>query len=391
MKAAATAEVKYTGTVQESDDRFMSIYIDPTDVVAPDAGHENVLAAWYSPTASGERPYVHQPLSYPALPDAVLNNLNALCDHCGHIIHRQTFFVFRNLATGGWTHVSAGCLPDYLGSAVVAAEIIKWTALYDAFVDTIRESMPIVPGAGRQHFGVEEVVRTAVEVIALRGWVSRGQARETGEWSTAALVLDVLEYGDKGTPQTQELVREMAENPPNDPFLASDVVAWMRKLHNEDVKGRQLTDYLHNLASVGSRQFVESRSVGLLVSAPGAYADWMKAEAREANKPPIDPGKHYGSVIGDRVEADVHVDEIEERGENEYGTSILVHMHVVPTGERLSWWTGESLKLDEGKQYHVRMTIKKHGEWDGYNITTVNRVQEYNGPKPRKKKGETPD
>lgn len=383
--------MQWTGTVLESDHRFMTAAFEP--VVAPDAGPAHVLAAWYKPTSSGERPYVHQPIGYPELPAQVVARLSALCDHCGHQVRGQTFFVFRVRDTGGWTHVSVGCLGDYLGDDVRAGEIIAWAAKYDRFVATIRDAMP---EQGREHFSPEEVIETALKVISVRGWVSRGDAKQTGKRATAELVLDLLEHSANldPPPAVAALAMEINADPNRDDIgkwgTVRDILSWLRGLHAEEVAaGREhlLTDYLHNLATVASMDYVEARSVGLLCSAPGAYDAWQKQKAAEraSVRAPVDAGKFFGA-IGDRVEADVYVDEVEDRGENEYGRSLLVHLHVMPTGEKLSWWTGEGLKLDEHKQYHVRMTVVKHAPWDGYNITTVNRVMEYNGPTPRKKK-----
>lgn len=350
----------------ESDPSTVNVQFEPA--VAPELpGH--VFAYSYRPAAAGDTPHLFVPLGYPQL--RVELQHNALCDHTGREERRQRFVVLRSFQANGYVQVSEGALADYLGDPVAAAMLLLWLSKYERLALTVRESTPRFV---RDHFPAVEVVETALEMIRTHGWVSRGMAHETGEISTAGRVLDRLEGECVHAPE------------PADTARAAEIVTWLEETYATPADlSSTLTDYLLNLSAVAVMEYVEPRHVGLLCSAPKAYDDWRARKEVEARTPTVDPGKHYG-VEDSRVEADVMVDRIEDRGENEWGRSLLVHMHVVPTGERVKWWTGEGLKFDEGKQYHVRMTIKKHGEWDGVKETTVSRVMEYDPPPPKETK-----
>lgn len=367
-----------------NDDRFVRVTFLP--VTAPDpAGY--TFAGSFQGSAGGERNHIFTPLGYPDLPDHYAHAL-PLCDQTGRTLRRQRFYVLRRTSDGAWFQVSQMGLADFLDDPVAASLLSWWVEQYRAFLLTIREATPLL---GRTHFSVAEVIEAALEVIHLRGWVSRGQAHKHGDIATASLVTDLLEYGEEQP--SKELTRlsdQIEEFRETESLVveAQEIVEWLSRLHANESEDHRLTDYLHNLALVASQEFVEARHVGILCSAPMAYNEWKRVQEAHKETPPIDPGHYFGQP-DTRMEATIHVDQIENRGENEYGVSLLVHMHVVPTGERLKWWTGEGLKLDEGKDYRVRMSIKKHGEWDGRRETTVSRVTDMDAPKkPRKPREE---
>lgn len=346
--------------------------------VAPNPpGHTFAFA--YRPTAGSEKPLLFVPIGYPRPNDGQMARATAMCDHTGRVVPKQRFVTLRRDDTGGWVNISEGELADYLGDPVAAAMLLLWVSLYEQFVATVLLERP---KAGRDHFGVEEVIETALNVMRVRGWVSRGTAHKQGTASqaTASHVLDVLEDIGRDPDLQAELKALEPGHLLEDHDRAKEIVAWLRRMYADP--RTELSDYLHNLAVTATYEWVRGRSVGLLCSAPGAFEDWKRIEATRAKTRTADTGQHFGTPDS-RVEADVFVDDIEDKGENEWGRKLLVSLHIVPTGEVLKWWTGEGLKLDKGKQYHVRLTVLKHDVWDGQRQTTVNRVSEFTPPPPK--------
>lgn len=103
-----------------------------------------------------------------------------------------------------------------------------------------------------------------------------------------------------------------------------------------------------------------------------------EAAAREADRPPPPPlrGAHVGEV-GKRERLTVTVVSVREIAPHErFGRRFLVVMTDAATGGKVKWFTGEGLRLKEGRTYDVRATVKEHGEWNSERETLVNRVSE---------------
>lgn len=118
---------------------------------------------------------------------------------------------------------------------------------------------------------------------------------------------------------------------------------------------------------------IRSAHAPYLLDAWGAWLSHKDPEETQALA-----GNHLGEV-GERLELHVKVSRITGPFEGEFGDSYLCVMETqLPStpGELLSWWTGENLYFDEGKEYHVRGTVKKHDEYGGRKQTQLTRVKE---------------
>jgi len=318
-----------------------------------------------------------------SVPDSY-REATAMCDHCGLLRRRTETYIFCAKGEDRHTQVGRTCAAEYLGDDTRAEEIIAWVAAYQHLIGTIRGE---IGRTTRSYFTPQQVIEATVHVIAVCGWTSRVESQKTGRTSTASIVFDLLTSGS-GT-QSDDILRVQEkidirhqdwQRSVEDEEQARVVCSWLADLHQRD---DSLTDYLHNLAVAGTQEIIDSRFVGLLVSAVSAHA----REVREAAEPlpQVEVSGEFFGELKVRCEADVEVLAIKHISENEWGQVYLVTM-TTPGKHLLKWFTGENCKLEVGGKYHVKLTPDEHTVWNSKRETKVSRVAEFTPPPPKQSK-----
>lgn len=138
--------------------------------------------------------------------------------------------------------------------------------------------------------------------------------------------------------------------------LRSRIVAGVPKLANPS--GREVA--LYQLCRM---RLCHANHLDLLYSA----WDWEPVKEPEAR------GRFVGQK-GERIELTVTCSKVVDLGVGDYGQKFLAILSD-EEGNRLSWFTGENLFMDEGFSYHVRGTVKGHEVYNGVRQTIITRVK----------------
>jgi hypothetical protein len=224
-------------------------------------------------------------------------------------------------------------------------------------------------------------VRAAIRTF---GWVSRGEAYDTGRKATANVAFESLEavriaerFMESDVPERDgvtgdtapELVAAQKATKPNakdHADAASDVALVEEKL--ESLEGR-LDDFQTNVALVVRQGFVFYKSLGI-GAAICRMADRIREDNRARN---VDAGRkdEHAGTVGERATWNLTVIATKPIV-SAYGPSTL-HEARDAEGRAVKWFAkGAPLELGT---YSIKGTVKDHGYFGGKKETVLNRVE----------------
>jgi hypothetical protein len=294
------------------------------------------------------------------------------CDHCKKIRARKDTYLVKTEA-GEIRQVGHSCVADYLGHQ---------SPQQIAFLATIVKEMEDLGSEGERRYGAPQVLLTtefmemAAEVVLRKGFVSRAAAQSYAEKSGGASLLETTAgetwfqlYPDRELmAKSPELYFDVT---PAARELAVKVMEWV-------ISTPQKPGYGMNLQIAMKLETVTRRDGGLLASAIGAYQKAMGQQAtRESARKKLENSKHFGEV-GKREIFELTVVG-EHHFEGQYGGSrhmapedrILYRM-LTADGNVATWWT-TGAKLEVGKTYRLKATVKKHDDYKGIAQTVLTR------------------
>jgi len=286
-----------------------------------------------------------------------------ICEYCHKDwLHRKETFILRN-EQGELKQVGRQCLADFLGHmspeqiANYAARLFELTGQLEDD-ERLFDNMP----RGYTHYDLMEFLSKTAAVIEARGWVSASHVREYGEGTTTASEVN-----------NQLLIRDLKPHEkivtePKHKELAQKALDWIRN----EVTPK--SDYEHNLITLTKGDSFPIDNAGLVASLIPVYQrEQGKIQERKAN--PAANSQHVGN-IGDKIEADVIVTFVTFI-ENGYGyrpTSTAVIKMLDKQGNQYTWFTASG-DMEQGKEYHVKGTVKHHNEYKGIKETVLTRCK----------------
>jgi hypothetical protein len=303
------------------------------------------------------------------------------CDYCGHERNRKEVFVLKH-ESGEYRQVGRSCMKDFLGGTSPEG-VLSWAELILSLDGTCGEAQDEGFGWGGCRYSPSIAEYLAVVAICIRriGWVSAKMAQESfeGKMSTSYLAWRVCT--ESNNKHVAEMIREhnlIAEY--RDIELTDKVLAWAKALPTD------AGDYLYNLGVACRSGICNFKTIGLIASSVSAYQreqDRIEELNIKAREPRLN---EYIGEIKERRGFVVTVKSL--RGfDSDFGVRTLVNMRDAE-GRTLTWWkSGEADWLEEGKQYEITGTIKKHDEYKGWKQTVLQRVTPgLPAPKKAKKK-----
>lgn len=290
------------------------------------------------------------------------------CDHCKSNRARKTTYLVVN-HDGEIMNVGSTCIKDFLG----------WDGnfVFISQKDVEEDLFGRGHGAGEQVWTVDSVLAAAHAATRAFGWKPSGFG-----WSTAQVVRLLIgavrptEAEREALVEIQPFVQEARER-------AAIIKAWVL---SDDFAGS--STYVDNLKAAASVAEVGPRQIGLLASAPNAYARHLETAAeRAAREAAWDAEKaaRTRSVFlgqpGDRIEFKGTISAIRYLPNN-FGTTVLYTI-ATAEGNLVKWFASrEALGDAEGVEVHLVGTVKDHDEYQGQKSTIVTRC------KPVKPKGD---
>lgn len=290
-----------------------------------------------------------------------------VCDHCGHNRARKSTYLVVNAETGEQKLVGSTCIKDFLGWQATPVFI---------YPNDVEESMGGW-GGGEPAWTPETVVATAWAAIKTFGYVKSGF-----DGATVGVVRSALLGRTKAD---REIAAKLAPVADQAIAKANTVLDFLR---SDEFSGD--SSYVTNLKTLAAEQYVTSRFLGFLASAPQAWirhletaderaakeAQWAaEKDAREAAK----AGSTYLGEEGEKVTFKGKIVSIRWI-ENDYtGGSKPIYKIRTEGGSMVTWFaSSEALGDKEGVEVHLAATIKKLDEYQGEKQTVITRAAKIN-------------
>lgn len=283
------------------------------------------------------------------------------CDHCKKNRHRSKSYLVRNEA-GEQCQVGSTCIKDFLG----------WSAgiVFFSSTEVQDEVDGMLAGGGylEKRWSVESVFAVAWAAISAFGFVPASSYDST---PTKAVVLAVLDPNPRSK-RDRELGEELR------PYV--DRAAAQAKIVRDWVLSDAFAgdnEYVINLKAIAAADSVTARNIGLLASAPQAWARAMERDLiRRTEKAEL-----VNEFVGqpkDKLELDVRIKSIRPI-EGDYGTTTIYTL-VSNTNHVFKWFSSNAgLGATAGdKVYKIKGTVKGHDEYQGMKSTVLTRVKVIN-------------
>ena len=283
------------------------------------------------------------------------------CDHCKMYRRRSDTFVVTDGTV--FRQVGRQCLADFLGTDKVE-QVMMLAEMWASIEDTCGGFQDIIPGKTSVGFNMQELMAFAAQSVITYGWVSRGKAQELGKQATA----DVAIYN---LTRAYKLGRDFPDTAAV--TLAEKVLTWVPSWIERETARNEVSDYVWNMRVVFASEFVPGKSVGLAVSAIGAYQRDMEREEKRNRERQNATSVHVGTV-GKRQSFNGLVVKAFRTLDTRFGVSTLI-TYADGSGNIIKWFASGYQDVQVGDTVNLTATVKEHGEWNGVPETTITRAK----------------
>lgn len=301
-----------------------------------------------------------------SIPGAVAVDRESLrqgwCDHCRTTRQRLVTYVVRESETGRQIQVGSSCLKDFTGQYTTIA--------FPELSSNDDEEGGFFGGSGEREYTPETVLAVAWACVKLEGFKPASNYGDTtkGDVMTAlnpSRARADREFAAKIAPLADEAMGK-----------AKELLAWIL---SDDFSGS--SDYVLNMKAVAAGKMVSSRNIGILASAPQAWAKSLERSlVREREASVYAASEHFGTapdkakgVKASRHDLTVTVKSIRYI-DGDYGTTTLYTM-ITDEGNVAKWFSSGTDKLGENvnARFVIRGSVKKHETWEGMKSTVLTR------------------
>lgn len=293
-----------------------------------------------------------------------LNASNRECDYCHTNRDRNYTYLIKNIETGELKRVGGSCLQHYVGDEGVKLAKLSFN-LDDYIFDKFSDDEDVNNGSEIQKRGinardVDTVLGIALYWIDLYGYQG---ANDTGKIPTSNLIWKTLTF-DNITPEEHS---EAFSNVQKQHVKIENIKKWINGMSTEEIKN---SPYFQSVKSILDADFVSYKSMGLMASLPYSYTKNLERQEISKNKK---PSEYIGS-IGEKI-GPINVKIVGTyTGQGMYGSYQIVRMQDV-NGNLLMWFNTGKENLEDGKNYEVRGTVKKHEDYKDTKTTVLTRVK----------------
>lgn len=292
-----------------------------------------------------------------SIPGAVAVDRESLrqgwCDHCKTTRQRLVTYVVRESETGRQIQVGSSCLKDFTGQYTTIA--------FPEFKGDDDEEGGFFGGAGEREYAPLTVLAVAWACVKLEGFkpassygsttkndvrtaLSPSKSKHDREWAAK-----IAPLADEAAGKAKELLA----------FILSD-----------DFSGT--SDYVLNMKAVAAGKMVSARNIGLLASAPQAWAKFQERTLIREREASVYAASEFIGSEKERLELTVEVKAIKYL-DSDYGSTTLYTM-ITEDGNVVKWFaSSEKLGEDVGARFVIRGTVKAHKEWEGMKSTQLTR------------------
>jgi hypothetical protein len=298
------------------------------------------------------------------------------CDHCKTARRRTKTMLVTNAETGKQKQIGSTCIKDFLGWVGRPAFIYA-----DEIGEEVDDFIGGFGGARDNAYTVETVLALAWACTMAWGFVP---ASSYDKQPTSAAVKFILDPPLSARGVREQLEEMRAALAPFTAEAAAKAVAVREWIASGEFSGN--SEYVINLKAVAAAERVSFRNIGILASAPQAWAKAQQASlVRKAKEQK--PSEWFGTApdkaAGIKGSAEVFTGVIETIRQSEalvaynvYKTSTIYTLRNEETGQIAKWFASSpALGQEEGVTVTIKGTVKKHEEWQGIKATVLTRCK----------------
>lgn len=331
------------------------VLVIPVDVVGPLSvsyeGWQFIATLQHLPTGENIIRSISDQFDVPTRYQSCGSN----CEHCRVNRYRKDTYLVRH-DDSRVIQVGSSCIKDFLGGNS-PDDILKRATLAAELLDFMSNSSRGGVGSNDEGvFHIESFLAQTVACIRDYGWLSKSEARNSGNKATAAWVLDNF-----NPPYNQGFKFSIITD--DDKDKAHKAVEWVENLSDEEC---EFSDYLHNIRAIARSGMVGLRTMGYAASIIVAYDKAL------AKRQPKLISSHVG-VVKMREEFDLTLKNI-YNGQSDWG-AYTRYTFLDDRGNIFVWTSSAEQDLEENKKYTIRGTVKAHSEFKGEKRTEINRCE----------------
>jgi hypothetical protein len=296
-----------------------------------------------------------------------------ICEHCNSKRYRKDTYIVMNEETGEFKQVGKSCLNDFT-NGLSAEAVAQYISLFD---ELIQGEVPM-GGRGEMYYKSETILRYVAETIKHFGYVrTQDSGRSTADRSFDYYSIENGSCWWMTEKVKKELKKEMEDvsfnsESPDTVQLVANAVAWVMAQDKDN-------NYMHNLKTVCSLEYVTGRNLGILASLFPTYNRELEYQAekaeqerkRAAERASEANSQHIGN-IGDRITVQVQSVVCLTSWETDWGIT-RVYKIVDENGNVFTWKTSSFIAEDEVKT--IKGTVKEHKEFRGIKQTEITRCK----------------
>ena len=279
------------------------------------------------------------------------------CTHCNVNRYRKNVYLVRNSVTGEQQIVGSSCIKDFLGHSV-------WFSFFSEqeIKDDIEEGFR--GGWSDPYFDTNEVLAVAIACTKTFGFVPTSSF--DGKSTRSAVIAILKPY----TKEDRELAAQILP-------MAQEASESVSKVHDfitsDEFSGDN--DYVRNLKVLVNEPGIESRHLGLLVSAPNAYYRHItpkpvveKEEKKESN---------WVGNVGEKITFTAEIVAITWLEDYYSGGSKPLYIFRDNDGNVYKWFASrDAFGEEKGVTVKAIATVKSHDEYKGVKQTNITRAKQ---------------
>lgn len=289
-----------------------------------------------------------------------------ICEHCNGTRFRKNTFIVRNQNTGEFKQVGKSCLKDFT-RGMSAEAVTQYMSLFN----TLIEGETPAPGCHIQHYmSTMEYLAFVAETIRHFGF-----SRTSDEGvSTALRALDFYNAAH-GWAFPKEYMQKLRDKMDDIGFdvesqstvkYVSDALAWISEQDES-------SNYMHNLKTACSLDYITGNILGLLASLFPAYNRDLEKQQKRKESYDAESGSEFVGEVKDRITIKVKSVKCVTSWETDFGMTYIYKI-IGQDGNVYTWKTGKVID-DEQSDISITGTVKAHNEFRGIKQTELTRCR----------------
>lgn len=305
---------------------------------------------------------------------------DCICEHCKTRRARKNTCIIRNIKTDEFKQVGNTCLKEFT-NGMDASIVTMYASFKEAFEEA--EEAPLGGcGWNDRYLDKEEMLRYTAETIRHFGYAKSDSRRSTRERVVDYNDVDHHRFGFMLKEHEKALKKEMEEvgfnaNSDEAKQMTKDALAWIAEQEESN-------DYMHNLKTVCSLEYVGYKHLGVLCSLFPTYdreiqreAERKAREEQRAKEAELGKLSEYDGEVGQRITRNVASCKVVTSWTNcydgYYPTTTYMYKFVTEDGNILIWKTSKC--FDEESVKSISGTVKEHNEFRDVKQTVLTRCK----------------